>query len=170
MWSRKPITVIVGCSGRAASGQTVPAPLRRVMNSRPPMCAPLGRRSHRTTPVLGKAALCITANPLSKYHSWVIFDRFGRSWQLDYVSFAPEADPRLATTGRSRLGLPNSEQKRRAWANREAIATSRSALVRISNERATWSNGSSIRSNIAAGSPHATTSSRLTTSHSSSSP
>ena len=53
---------------------------------------------------------------------------------------------------------------------REAIATSRSASARISTERATWSNGSSTRSNNVGGSRHATTSSRPTTLPSSSSP
>src|SRR5262245_48988259 len=43
---------------------------------------------------------------------------------------------------------------------REAIATSRSASARTSTEPATWSNGSSIRSNSVGGSRRATTSSR----------
>jgi hypothetical protein len=46
---------------------------------------------------------------------------------------------------------------------REAIATNRSALARISTERATWSSGSSIRSSNVGGSRRATTSSRPTT-------
>jgi hypothetical protein len=52
---------------------------------------------------------------------------------------------------------------------REAIATSRSALARISTEHATWSNDSSIRSNNVGGSRRAMTSSRPTTWPSSSS-
>jgi transposase len=61
--------------------------------------------------------------------------------------------------------------ERRAWPTyrREAIAASRSASARISTERATWSNGSSIRSNSVGGSRRATTSSRPTTWPSSSS-
>jgi hypothetical protein len=46
---------------------------------------------------------------------------------------------------------------------REAIATSRSASARISTEPATWSNGSSIRSNSVGGSRRATTSLQRTT-------
>ena len=52
---------------------------------------------------------------------------------------------------------------------RDAIATSRSASARISTEPATWSNGSSIRSNSVGGSRRATTNSRPTTWPSSSS-
>jgi transposase len=61
--------------------------------------------------------------------------------------------------------------KRRAWANIPpcAIAPSRSASVRISTERATWSNGSSIRSNSVGVLRRATTSSQRTTRPSSSS-
>jgi hypothetical protein len=60
------------------------------------------------------------------------------------------------------IGLERSSQSGELGPTycREVIATSRSALARISTGLATWSNGSSIRSNNVGGSRHATTSSR----------